>query len=102
MNQDTKKKILAGAAEKTGGRTTFHAKDGRFANQAGAATATRNGERLKVVRQLRRMSRAPKAEGRDEGMRTVLRSNLAKTKAALTGALSGPGWINVEDAIFKD
>lgn len=91
MDQDLKDKIIA--------RTTYHGKDGRFASPASAVTANRNGERLRVVRQLRRLHRA---KGKTESvMKTVLRANLAKTKAALAGELSAPGFVNVGDVLFQ-
>ncbi len=101
MDQDTKKRIVT-QATKLAGRTTFHGKDGKFSNPDGAHSATRNGERLRIVRQLRKLHRGPKKEATDKAMQIVLRSNLAKTKATLTGALTAPGWINVGDAIFGD
>jgi hypothetical protein len=95
MDQQSKDDIVARAMAK---RTTYHGKDGKLSSAASATTATRGGERLKVVRQLRRMTRGPKKESVNNGLRAVLRSNLAKAKASLTGALSAPGWVNVHDA----
>lgn len=95
MDQQTKDKLVDGAEAKM--RTTYHGKDGRFASPMSAVSANRNGERLRVVRQLRRLKQGRKAEERDRVMRTVLRSNLAKQKAAMNGVLSAPGFISVDD-----
>ena len=82
--------------------TTYHDKNGRFTSKAGATTAVRDGERLKVVRQLRRLHRSAKKESsHDRVMRTVLQSNLAKAKAGLIGELTAPGFVNVHDVLFQ-
>lgn len=99
MDQESKDEIAARAKAK---RTTFHGRDGKFSAASSATTATRGGERLKVVRQLRRLTRGPKKEDSNKALRSVLRSNLAKAKASLTGALSAPGWINVSDAFDEE
>lgn len=81
--------------------TTYHDKSGRFTSKSGATTAVRDGERLKVVRQLRRLHRAKKESSHDKVMRTVLQANLAKAKAGLLGELTAPGFINVHDVLFQ-
>ncbi len=80
--------------------TTFHGKDGKFSSKAGAHSAVRDGERLRVVRQLRRMRQSKTESGADKIARLVLRANLAKMKAGLLGELSAPGYINVADVLF--
>ena len=77
--------------------TTYHAKDGKFTSSRNAQTAVRDGERLKVVRQLRRLRRQKKESSRDRTLKIILQANLAKMKATLNGDLSAPGFINVSD-----
>ena len=75
--------------------TTYHGKKGKFCKRDSAHTVTKDGARYKVVRQHRRMavSRRQKAE------ELVQRLSVAKQRAALTGALSAPGWINLHDIV---
>lgn len=80
--------------------TTYHDQHGRFTSKSGAHTAVRDGERLKVVRQLRRMANK-KESSENRAMKTILRSNLARAKATLMGELSAPGFVNVADVLFK-
>ena len=94
MDRKLKAKIVA--------RTTYHGRDGRFSSPMSAVFASRDGERLKVVRQLRRLTRRKVASSpRDKAMETVLRANLGKAKAALLGELSAPGFINVGEVLFQ-
>jgi len=83
-------------------RTTFHGKNGQFSSKSGAHSAVRNGERLKVVRQLRSLHRVKKESAHDKVMRFVLQASLAKMKAGLMGDLSAPGFINVSDVLFGE
>lgn len=100
MDQESQDKIAAQAIAKM--RTTFHGRDGKFASKASAASASRGGERLKVVRQLRRFHRAaPKKESREAAVQMLLRMNLARTKATLMGELTAPGFINVSEVLFQ-
>lgn len=93
MDKDLKAKIIA--------RTTYHGRDGKFSSPLAAVMASRNGERLKVVRQLRRLHRQKKVSARDRAVETVLRANLGKAKAAMLGELSAPGFVNVGEVLFQ-
>lgn len=95
MTDDERSQLIKGAAEKL--RTTYHSANGKFATPVSAVMANRNGERLKVVRQLRKLSRAKKESQRTKAERLVLRSNLARAKATLLGAFTAPGFINISE-----
>lgn len=75
-------------------KTTFHGRDGKFSPAHSAHSATRGGERLKVVRQLRRMGRAPKNEN---ALQAIQRLDMARKKLLLQGKLLAPGYVLVSD-----
>lgn len=75
---------------------TYHSKNGRFSSAASAYSMSKEGDRYKVVRQHRRIGPSKKGKSkRQTAAEAVQRTNLARQKAALTGALTGPGWVNV-------
>ena len=73
---------------------TYHAKNGRFTAQHSAHTVTRDGERFKMVRQLRRIggkTTEPEQEPANDVVDTV---EEAKAKEVVTSFLcASPGWI---------
>jgi len=78
---------------------SYHAKDGKFSSAVSAHSVSKGGERFKVVRQHRRIGPSKKRSKRRAAEDAVARSNLARQRAALTGALSGPGWIPVRQVV---
>lgn len=78
-------------------KSTYHSRNGRFSSSSSAHSVTKEGERYKVVRQHRRIGPLKKGKSpRQTAEEAVHRANIARQKAALTGALAGPGWINVK------
>lgn len=92
-------------------RQTYHDARGRFVTPMAAVTVSRDGERLKVVRQYRRMARRddakpepPSVPGlspvhRGDVEKVVVRWAAGRSVAAMRGLLSGPGWVNVADLV---
>jgi hypothetical protein len=79
---------------------SYHGKDGKFSSAASAHTVSKGGERFKVVRQHRRIGPSKKAKSaRQTAEDAIRRTTLARQKAALLGALSGPGWVNLHEAL---
>jgi hypothetical protein len=74
---------------------SYHDKKGKFSSATGAHSVSKNGERFKVVRQHRRIGPSKRKSKREAVEDAVRRSTVARQRAALTGALTGPGWINV-------
>jgi len=87
------------------GRVTYHGRDGRFTRSQSAHTVTREGERFKMVRQLRRigprMSPEPPPEDSDSEVAT---EEEVEATRALRGLLAAsPGWTSlhsVTEAVF--
>jgi len=80
---------------------SYHDQKGRFSSATSAHTVSKNGERFKVVRQHRRIGPSKRKNKRQAVEDLVVRSNIARQKAALTGAFAGPGWINI-NRVFED
>ena len=79
---------------------SYHGKDGKFSSAVSAHSVSRGGERFKVVRQHRRIGPAKKARSAKQTAEdAVRRAALARQKAALLGALTGPGWVNVHEVL---
>jgi hypothetical protein len=75
---------------------SFHDKKGKFSSAASAHSVSKGGERFKVIRQHRRIGPSKKKSPRQVAEEAIQRANVARQKAALTGALTGPGWITIE------
>ena len=81
---------------------SYHGKDGKFSSATSAHTVSKGGERFKVVRQHRRIGPSKKAKSaRQTAEDAVRRATIARQKAALVGALTGPGWVNLHEAMEK-
>jgi len=89
------------------GRSTFHGKDGRFTRSRAAHTVTREGERFKMVRQLRRIGPRLAPEAPPEDVEPEAPTEEASEAArSLVGLLAAsPGWTsmhNVTEAVFGE
>lgn len=76
---------------------SHHDKKGRFTSPDRAHTVSKEGERYKVVRQLRRM-KPKKRPARERATEAIMRERRQLQRFALIGALSGPGWVNLHEA----
>lgn len=80
---------------------TYHGRNGRFTSANSAHTVTKNGERFKMVRQLRRIGGRPSVEPESDVIDNV---EDAKAKEEMAMFLSSsPGWTplcDVLDAAF--
>lgn len=81
------------------GRSTYHGKDGRFTRSRSANTVTKEGERFKMVRQLRRIGPKPAPEAPPEDVEpeasTEEESEAARSLAGILTA--SPGWTSMND-----
>lgn len=84
---------------------TYHGRNGRFTSAGSAHTVTKDGERFRMVRQLRRIGGKPEApqEPEDDVLDTVEEAKAKQMMASFVTA--APGWKlldDVVDAAFGD
>jgi hypothetical protein len=75
---------------------SYHDKKGKFSSASSAHSVSKGGHRYKVVRQHRRIGPSKRKSPRQVAEDAIRQANVARQKAALTGALTGPGWISVK------
>ena len=86
---------------------TFHAHDGKFCAKKHANTMSKDGERLKVIRQYKRVTGEVQLHGRRKAKpkrqaEAIRHANLARAKMAMMGDLSAPGFVTMGDVIGEE
>lgn len=81
------------------GRSTFHGRNGRFTSAGAAHTVTKDGERYRMVRQLRRIGGKPEEPqgSENEVLDTVEEAKAKQMMASFVNA--APGWTLLSDLV---
>ncbi len=89
---------------------TYHASNGKFCPKKDACSMSKDGERYKVIKQYKRVTRGTAGDVQLHGRRrkrsrqaeAMRRSNLGKMKMAVSGELSAPGFVTMGSVLGEN